>query len=143
MAVIPLGNPATPVSPIDSIEDLLRRARAGTWEVDLADGTLHASDAFHALLGFAPAAGRNVLRRWLDRTHPEDAAAAVQALEAQRQQAAGEFEFGLRMQHADGSWRWLLLRGRPAGLSANGFRRLSGAAFDLTEPQTNYTPEKP
>ena len=39
MAVIPLGNPATPVSPIDSIEDLLRRARAGTWEVDLADGT--------------------------------------------------------------------------------------------------------
>jgi PAS domain S-box-containing protein len=133
MAVIPLGNPATPVSSIDSIEDLLRRARAGTWEIDLTDGTLHASDAFHALLGFAPATGRNALRRWLDRAHPDDAVAAAQAVETQRRQPAGEFELGLRMQHVDGSWRWLLMRGRPAGLTAGGFRRISGAVFDLTE----------
>lgn len=144
MTAIPLGNKSAPAAmvqpanaaPADSADELLRRARAGIWELDLADGTLRASDALYALLGFTPAAGRNALRRWLDRAHPDDAEPAEATLEAWREQPAAEFEVGLRMQHADGSWRWLLLRGRPSGLPGGAHRRLSGVALDLSENRT-------
>jgi PAS domain S-box-containing protein len=141
MAVIPIGNPAAsaalghpaPASPIDPVEDLLRRGRAGTFEIDAAEGALRASDSFFALLGFTPAAGRQAVRHWLDRAHPEDQERAEHALEGLLHPPAREFEVGLRMQHVDGGWRWLMLRGRPTGLAGGTFRRVSGVAVDLSE----------
>jgi PAS domain S-box-containing protein len=124
---------ASSASPSESMDDLLRGARVGTWEIDLADGRLRTSKAFLALLGFSATAARPVLPHWRDRIHPDDRDAVEKALKALCRKPSGEFEVGLRMQHADGTWRWLLLRGRASAMSAGVLDRLSGVAMDLYE----------
>ena len=69
---------------------------------------------------------------WLTRIHPDDANRTQDALRAHLAGKAAHYRCEYRMQHKDGSWRWILSRGK-AQFDANGnARRMLGTHIDIT-----------
>ncbi len=96
----------------------------GAWEHNLQTGTAFYSPAFAALLGYLPGELRSQVSMWDHLVHPNDLTCTQIlfgiAMERQRRaQGQGEnlvgpppvFDFTVRMQHRDGSWRRMRCRG--------------------------------
>ena len=63
------------------------------------------------MLGYSEPELGDARGEWLGRVHPDDRAALTQALEAHLSGASHHFEHEHRIQHRDGSYRWVLARG--------------------------------
>jgi PAS domain S-box-containing protein len=117
---------------------LVRAALAGAdtfvWEWDLDSDRL--GDIAEGLrqLGYAPGELGDTQDDWNALIHPEDRAANH---EAYLRHASGEqeiYEHVYRARAADGSWRWLMERGRIVERHADGRpRRMVGTQTDVTE----------
>jgi len=108
-------------------------AQEGNWEWDLGSGDMHLSPRMKELLGQPrDGAPRRLTLQDLGRTlHPDDAAALHEALH--RPPAEDQaIDLSLRVQHGDGRWRWVRLRGR-AGAHGGSELTVSGIASDTTE----------
>lgn len=116
------------------LELALRGADLGTWELDLADGSLAVNARWRSMLGWDPDESRVARQAFVDLVHPQDLP-ALQALEARH--LAGEIarvESLFRMRHRQGHWIWVLSRGQITERDAQGQAlRLSGTHLDVTE----------
>src|SRR5262249_42104980 len=105
-------------------------ASDGLWEWNLRTHEFYSSRPWKALLGLSDAAGVGRPDEWIDRVHPEDAAALKGALKAL---AAGErFQHEHRIRHEDGTYRSFLCRGVAAGTGRHP-SRLAGSLTDITD----------
>lgn len=74
---------------------------------------------------------------WLERIHPEDRDSVRQRVVEALREASGGIELQHRARHADGRWRWVLVRGRVVERSADGrARRLIGILLDVDAAKT-------
>jgi diguanylate cyclase (GGDEF)-like protein/PAS domain S-box-containing protein len=105
----------------------------GIWDWDLAGETMHFSDRWKALLGYAEAFASDRPDAWFDLVHPDD----VQRLRREiNLHLAGEsmhFENEHRIRHADGGWRWVLTRGLTTRDADGRPRRITGSLSDITD----------
>jgi diguanylate cyclase (GGDEF)-like protein/PAS domain S-box-containing protein len=109
-----------------------RSANDVIWVWHMGSDELDLSPRWKEMLGLASLPEHCQLSHWMDRVHPMDHASLQQALDAQRASTASPFECEHRLQHADGSWRWVLSRGT-AVLGADGrAARLAGTITDIT-----------
>ncbi len=112
---------------------VLEGSSDGFWDWDLATRELVVGERGAALLGRRTGDLPPRARAWRAVVHPDDLPALAEAL---RRVFAGEepaLHREVRMRHADGTWRWLELRGkvvarRPDGLPA----RAAGTLRDVT-----------
>jgi diguanylate cyclase (GGDEF)-like protein/PAS domain S-box-containing protein len=105
----------------------------GIWDWNLATGRLWVSDSWRAIVG-APA-GEEQPSEWLDRIHPGDREAVDAAMRSHLDGHAARFETEHRLRHADGSWRWVLVRGQATRDATGKAIRFSGSMMDVTEPR--------
>jgi len=105
----------------------------GIWDWNLATGKLWVSDSWRAIVG-APA-GAEQPAEWLDRVHSADRTAVDAAIGAHLDGQAPRFESEHRLRHADGSWRWVLVRGQATRDATGKAVRFSGSMMDVTEPR--------
>jgi diguanylate cyclase (GGDEF)-like protein/PAS domain S-box-containing protein len=109
-------------------------ANLGTWELDLARGSVAVNDAFCKMLGYEPhelALGPAELR---ELCHPEDRAAAGRAVDDVVAGRAELFRGSHRLRGQDGTWRWVLGAGGVLERAADGTPlRLFGVQLDVTE----------
>ena len=79
---------------------------------------------------------RSATRRgeWLGRVHPDDRAGLTQALEGHLSGATQHFESEHRIQHRDGSYRWMLARGIAVRDHNGRATRVVGSQTDVTRP---------
>lgn len=103
-------------------------ANDGIWDWDLRAGSAFVSPRWQAMLGDPEAR----LDDWLARVHPDDVGPVRSALAAHLAGGTPQLETEHRVRHADGSDRWVLVRGL-AVRDADGYpTRIAGSMTDIT-----------
>ena len=111
----------------------LEGAQQGFWDWDLRTGRLWVDRQFCAMLGRTPEQFGGDIGEWHALVHPADLARMRAAMRDHVDGRTVSYESEHRMQHADGSWRWILSRGRVVERDAAGAPlRLAGTHTDVT-----------
>lgn len=120
--------------PPDAFRHGIRRARLGVWDWNLVTDSCHYSDSWFAMLGYRPDELAQTSDLWLDLTHPDDRARALESGERHLRGEIAEIETELRLRHKDGSWVWVLDRGGIVERDADGRpTRMVGVQADISK----------
>jgi len=112
----------------------LQNARFGIWDLDVVGQRVHYSPEWKAMLGYGTADEPDATAVWRARVHPEDLPAMLAALDAHLGGRSASYECEFRLRAADGSYRWVLSRGRSAQVDAGGQAlRVVGTLTDVTD----------
>jgi len=114
------------------LERASRSSVEGHWELCYETETCWHSSSFQAVLGYPARESIGPLERAREHTHPDDIAQAMRVYE--RHLEAGEpLDFTVRLEMADGSYRWFRMRGAAERDAAGRVLRISGSAQDVHE----------
>ena len=110
-----------------------RGSNAGLWDWDLRSGKVFYSDRWKAMLGFAPNDLSDSPDEWLGRIHVSERTRVRGELDRHLEGELAVFETEYRIEHADGTLRWMMARGE-AVRDADGVpTRIAGSQTDATE----------
>lgn len=106
----------------------------GVWDWRVDTGEIYFSEQGKALLGYAGEELAGTIDAWKARAHPDDLPAAEAALLAHFAGRSDLYTCEHRMRCKDGSWKWILARGRVVEWVAPGQpRRMIGTHTDIDE----------
>ncbi|HEX6023374.1 MAG TPA: EAL domain-containing protein [Solirubrobacter sp.] len=112
----------------------LRGANDGVWDWDVASDKVFFSERFKSMLGYREREIGDTRGEWLGRVHVDDRAPLTQALETYLSGTADDhFEFEHRVQHRDGSYRWMLARATAVRDDRGRATRVVGSITDITD----------
>jgi PAS domain S-box-containing protein len=119
-------------------ESRLREAMQGTdtglWEWNPQSGEIYLDTVWFTMLGHAVDAMPHTFETFESLLHPDDRAAALEVIEGIVGDRHERFEVELRMRCSDGSYRWILSKGRLLETdTAGNVTRLIGIHTDITE----------
>jgi PAS domain S-box-containing protein len=121
---------------IEQLEQALKAANVGTWSSDLRRGTNRVNRAWATMLGYAPEEVEPTRAFFESLLHPDDLRLTQRLHQEQLQRGVGHFDLLQRMRAKDGTWRWILVRGRVVERDAAGLPlQISGIHLDVTERQ--------
>lgn len=116
----------------EQLRQALAASKMGTWRHDLTTQISHRDENLNVLLGLEARETTGPTRAWLDRIHADDLKAVTDAWQKAISDR-GAYEAEMRIQHNDGTVRWLREQGHyvpdPNGLPGS----LTGLAVDITE----------
>lgn len=119
------------------LEVALESARGGMWDLEVSAGEPRQNEFLFRMLGVEPEAARLEPKFWSSRLHPEDGPRVLGALRRTIEGTADLYEAEYRLRHADGSWRWVLDRGRALERDAAGrAERLVGFIIEIADPHS-------
>ncbi len=111
-------------------------ATIGVWDWDIEHDRWQASPTWYTMLGLSPEYGPGDRARALDTVHPDDRAMVAARIQAVLDRVDVTYGYEARMQHADGSLRWVEVAGRVTARDAAGKpTHLMGTRIDITERQ--------
>ncbi|MBP9904159.1 MAG: PAS domain S-box protein [Rhodoferax sp.] len=108
-------------------------ADEGIWDLNLITQELYHSPRMTTMLGYTPDELPPAREVWQTLTHPDDYPQYHQKLLAHIEDADVPFETVIRLRHKDGTWRWILSRGRATRNVSGHAIRISGTNSDITE----------
>ncbi len=111
----------------------IQGANDGLWDWDARADRLYFSPRWKAMIGYTEADIGDAPGEWLGRVHPDDRAGLTQALESHMSGATQHFESEHRIQHRDGSYRWMLARGIAVRDQTGRATRVVGSQTDVTD----------
>ncbi len=112
----------------------LERGADGVWEMDLASATIRPSPNLWQHLGYPMTELPFLQQAWQRLIHPDDVPRYRAALDANLAEGGGPFEVQYRFRAQDGSWHWLVERGRVTERDERGTAtRMLGVIGDVTE----------
>jgi diguanylate cyclase (GGDEF)-like protein/PAS domain S-box-containing protein len=110
----------------------LEATQIALWDWDIKRDRWHASPIYFTQLGYAPER-RPECTVWLERVHPQDRPRVRSAIDTALSGPAGVCEYEARLQHADGSYRWMNVRGKVVQRDDGGLAtRMLGVRIDIT-----------
>lgn len=113
---------------------LLETTGVGIWEYDHVADCFTRSPVLCAMLGDTERQRAGTLQAWLENIHPADRATVRTCLDAALCEENPLFESEYRTRRVDGSWIWVVNRGRVVQRDAQGrAQRSAGIALDITE----------
>jgi diguanylate cyclase (GGDEF)-like protein/PAS domain S-box-containing protein len=107
----------------------------GIWDWDLAHGRVYFSPRWKGLIGFAEDELGDAPEEWLSRVHPDDRKALKDAIAASLADMERPLAVEHRLLHRDGTYRWMLARGRALAKHGRALR-IAGSQTDLTDRKT-------
>jgi len=111
-----------------------RGSNDGFWDSDLRAGTLYLSPQWREMVGETGETTAGGLDAWLSRIHPEDSAHVEDQITAARQPGTTtDFESEYRLQHCDGSYRWMRARAMAQRDPNWRLQRLTVSQTDVTQ----------
>jgi diguanylate cyclase (GGDEF)-like protein/PAS domain S-box-containing protein len=119
-------------------EERFRRAMEasndGVWDWDIASDKGYFSPGYFRMLGYEPDEFPMTGQAWVDLIHPEDCQSALSANQECIENRCESFAVEFRMKAKDGSWKWVLGRGRAFERNPDGRAvRMIGTHVDITE----------
>lgn len=114
----------------------LEAARDGLWDWNTTTGTVYFSPRYISMLGYTPQEFPATVNSWAERVHPDDLASTVQMqYDHIENPALGDlFECVYRFLAADGTYKWILGRGKVTRRDSKGRGiRVVGLHTDITE----------
>ncbi len=119
-------------------EERFRRAMEATsdglWEWNVETGQTYYSPGYFKMLGYVGNESLDTDTAWTDLIHPDDLASVLSTKQDCIENRREIFQTEFRMLSEDGTWRWILGRGKAASRDAEGKARLIvGTHVDITE----------
>jgi PAS domain S-box-containing protein len=112
----------------------LEGGELGLWDANLNTGYCFYDERWAAMLGYAEEEVEHTSAFFFERLHPHDRPRVEAAIETAIQEEPHRMDVEVRMRHKDGSWRWILDRGRVTAWNDDGSpARLVGTHMDITE----------
>ena len=111
-------------------------ANDGLWDWDLRRGSVYYSPRWKQMLGHAEGDIGNSPDEWLRRVHADDLPRLRAQLDAHLRGDSEHFQSEHRMRAADGSERWMMVRGLAVRDSSGKATRVAGSQTDITERKT-------
>ncbi|OYT92023.1 MAG: hypothetical protein CFE43_10700 [Burkholderiales bacterium PBB3] len=110
-------------------------AEIGVWDWDIAQADQwYASPTYFSMLGYDPQEGFANRLQWVERLHPDDRPGVEARIQAVLEGDHLPYQYEARMQHADGSYRWISVVGRVLARDTHGkATRMMGIRLDITE----------
>lgn len=105
----------------------------GIWDWNLRTDEVYYSPRWKAMLGYGEDEIANRFEAWRQLVHPDDVGRAITALQAYLTQQSSSFELEHRLQHKDGSYRWILVRGIALWDDQGKPYRMAGSHTDITK----------
>lgn len=105
----------------------------GIWDWNLQTSEFYFSPAWQVLLGLSEHETSSKPDAWLSRVHPDDQPVLQTDLNAHARGDTAKLENEHRIKHADGTYRWVLCRGRVVRDGDGQSIRMVGSLSDITE----------
>jgi PAS domain S-box-containing protein len=114
---------------------IIEGTNAGTWEWNVQTGEAVFNDRWAEIIGYTLDEISPVsIETWMKFAHPDDLKASGELFEKHFRGDVDYYEFESRMKHMDGSWVWVLDRGRVTTWTDDGKPLLmQGTHQDITE----------
>ncbi len=111
----------------------------GVFDWDIQNDTICLSHQWKSMLGYADEPLDDAVSTWSGRLHPDDAAGARAVVDAYLSGRLTHYENEYRLRHRDGSWRWILARGKVVAWTGDGKpSRFVGTQVDITERKVEH-----
>lgn len=108
----------------------------GLWDWDLRTDKMFFSPRWKSMLGYEEARIDATPQSWFNLVHPYDVSAVIKGLTDHVDGKSESFESEHRIRQADGSYRWVLSRGRAIRDSGGGSLRVVGSQIDMKRMKT-------
>ncbi|MGK7888077.1 MAG: EAL domain-containing protein [Leptolyngbyaceae cyanobacterium] len=108
-------------------------ANDGIWDWDFTNDYVYYSNRWQSLLGLAIGEVSDRPEDWLNRIHPEDRRHFEEQLQQHLERQQPQFKCEYRMQHNDGTYRWVLTRGVALWNDDGVPYRMAGSQTDMTD----------
>ena len=121
------------------VDNILAGTNVGTWEWNAQTKAFKVNERFIAMMGFTlDEALPDVWTFWKTRTHPDDWVRATHAQMAIFKSQNSVYACDTRIQRKDGSWMWVLSRGRVMSHTADGrVEWVGGIHTDVSDIKAN------
>ena len=119
--------------------DTIEAAGDGFWDWNLISGDMTYSRRWKEKLGFSEEEIGRTKDEWFARIHPDDQRKVYAVVNTMMDGAQDVFSSEYRLQCKDGSWIWLLTRGKATRDAGGMLVRLSGINTDVTERRQRET----
>lgn len=111
----------------------MRGANDGLWDWDRRTNRVYFSSRWKSMLGWSDHEIGDAPEEWLLRIHPDDKERFRLVLDAHLQGETPNFESEYRIQHKDGSYRFMLSRGFATRDAQKVAVRIAGSQSDITD----------
>ncbi|MDQ2743806.1 MAG: PAS domain S-box protein [Chloroflexota bacterium] len=108
-------------------------ANDGLWDWDLRSDNVYFSRRWKAMLGYTEDEISNCAEEWHSRIHPEDRDHALSIFQRHLAGQTPFYELEHRLRHKDGTYRWILARGKALRDHEGKAQRIAGSHTDITE----------
>jgi diguanylate cyclase (GGDEF)-like protein/PAS domain S-box-containing protein len=115
----------------------LHATQIAIWDWDIKRDRWYASRVYYTSLGYPAQRGRGDRDVWIERVHPDDRARVRGIIQNAMQGDLAPYEYEARLRHADGTYRWMQVRGVAVDHNSRGLAtRMLGVRQDVTEKKT-------
>ena len=114
------------------VNQAVQGSEIGLWEWEPSTQATYFSKEWKAHLGYADHELPNTVETWSNLLHPQDKDRTWQSVNDFINGRAPKYEVEFRLQHKDGSWRWILSRAQMFSDAQSGVLRLIGTHMDIT-----------
>jgi len=110
-----------------------RGADDGLWDWNLETGQIYFSPRWESLLGYSPGELGSSSEQWLSKVHSSDRDRLKRELSDFMKGRGKRFRSEYRIQHKEGSYRWMLTRGFALRDPSGEVYRMAGSQTDVTD----------
>lgn len=110
-----------------------RGANDGIWDWDVVNQKFYFSPRFLFMMGRQPEEAPESLEQWSQFLHPDDAPAFVDLIKKHVEGTLRQLRVEYRVQHPDGQYRWMLIRGEAQRGENGSALRIAGSQTDITD----------
>jgi PAS domain S-box-containing protein len=118
---------------IQRYELVLEGSAGGVWDWDILNKQVLFSSRWKAMRGYTDAEIGDNEEEWSSRIHPDDASRVMDAVLAHYAGKTAVFEEEYRVRCKNGSWIWVLDRGKAVRNEFGQVIRMAGSEIDITE----------
>jgi len=111
----------------------VRGTNDGIWDWDIRTGEVFFSPPWKSMIGYEDDELENVFATFDKLLHPEDHERVMATLNDYLESRIPRYSVEFRFKHKDGSWRWILARGRSLRDKSGKPYRMAGSHTDVTE----------
>lgn len=117
------------------LNGIITGTRSGTWEWNIQTGEIIFNDRWAEIIGYTLDELMPIsVKTWIDRIHEEDFKKSDKILGRHFKGELDYYEFEMRIRHKDGSWVWILDRGKVVSWTEDGKPLMMfGTHQDITE----------